>query len=98
MIKAIKRMFGVGGEIEVAKVKSWKQQLVEELQAWRPMGSTFQYCGRTVVVTGYWRYEPNPFGIDTYVGIEADYSDDLGVIHSIRFSAAESRALMRNQP
>lgn len=92
----ITRLFG---KQEVKPKKpDWKNQLVKELKAWRPMGKTFQYCGRTLVVTNYWRSHFDGISVYTSVGIEADYADDLGVIHSIRFSASESRALMEQQP
>lgn len=76
----------------------WKVELVKELRSWRGVGQTFQYCGRTLVVTDYWRQHFDGMSFYTSVGIEADYADELGVIHSIRFSALESRALMAQQP
>lgn len=76
--------------------KSAKAELVGKLRAWRPIGSTFEYLGRQCVVTAHWRLEGwGEFGPRSVVGIQADYADDLGVVHNITFSAAESIALMQ---
>lgn len=79
--------------------KSAKVQLFERLRAWRPIGSTFEYLGRECVVTSHWRLEGcGEFGPRSVVGIQADYTDDLGVLRSITFSPAESIALMEGAP
>lgn len=77
--------------------KSAKVELAEQLRAWRPIGATFEYLGRTCVVTSHWHLEGwGECGLRSVVGITADYADDNGVIRSVQFSAAESRALMES--
>lgn len=65
-------------------------QLLRQLMQWRSLGQTFDYLGRTCIVTGHWWVVFD----DSVTGITADYADELGVIHSIKFGPGESRGLM----
>jgi len=80
------------------KPKSWKEQAVDEMRAWRGVGDSFRYLGRECVVTGYVRYFPTHFGVDCAIELSAEYADDLGVIRYCQFNWAEVKALMANQP
>lgn len=73
--------------------------LAQQLEAWRPIGQEFQYLGRRMIVSGHYSIGGGyPMGFYIKPGIRADYADDMGVIHAISFSAAESAALMHAQP
>jgi hypothetical protein len=87
------RLLGIGKPRE-PKPADWRQQAIEDLRAWRQIGQEFTYCGRTLVVTGHWEYSWDW----VWVGILADYADDLGVIRQLKFSWLEARALMESQP
>lgn len=94
--------FKAGGVIQAPEMtkhnRSSKQELVDEMRAWRKIGDTFNYLGRECVVTGYARYIPHHLGIDVAVELQADYADDLGVIRSVTFTPREWRALADKQP
>lgn len=94
--------FKSGGIVKATKPASDevspRQALANEMQAWRKVGETFTYLGRQCVVTGYARYFHSGFVIDVVNELQANYSDDRGVIHSIRFSYPEVCALMEAQP
>jgi hypothetical protein len=69
---------------------------VNEIKKFRDVGETFNYLGRTCIVTTYGQYCP-------YLGvmpkIHCDYADDKGVIHSISFSIDELGNLIKqNEP
>jgi hypothetical protein len=80
------------------KPPSWRQLAVDELRAWRKIGDTFSYLGRTCVVTGYCQYYFHELGSHVYVKLSADYADDLGHIRHISFDWSEAQAVMRNNP
>lgn len=68
------------------------QGLIALFRHWKPIGSKFEYLGRTMVVTGHSRFVPRSF---SRACVTANYVDDLGVIHNITFDEEEVKALMR---
>ena len=73
--------------------------IVQQLEAWRPIGGQFEYLGRRMIVAGHSRLVFSPMhSAYRRPQLRADYADDHGVIHSIAFSAAESVAIMAAQP
>lgn len=66
------------------------------LQNWRPIGSSFTYLGRRMVVCGHYRieYGGGMTPMRVVPCLQADYADDHGVIRHIEFSHAEAVALM----
>ncbi len=84
---------------EEKKPSQWEeaQRCADELRAWRAVGQPFEYLGRRMIVVAHSRIEFHP-GISLPAptllpGIKARYADDSGVVHTIDFSEAESRAL-----
>ena len=73
--------------------------LIQQLESWRAIGQEFEYLGRRMIVSRHYSIAGGyPMGLYLQPGISADYADDIGVIHSVSFSAAESMALMAAQP
>ena len=70
------------------------QACIDELKAFRKVGETFNYLGRTCVVTGHFDFYP-------YTGIfpvlQFDYADEHGVIHSMSANIRELPALINQQ-
>ena len=70
------------------------QACIDELRAFRNVGETFNYLGRTCIVTGHCDFHP-------YVGIipmlKFDYADEHGVIHSMSAYIRELPALVNQQ-
>lgn len=73
------------------------QACIDELKAFkafREVGETFNYLGRTCVVTGHADFHP-------YVGVipmlKFDYADDHGIIHSMSANIRELPALVKQQ-
>ena len=80
-------------------VPDHRMALIQQLEAWREIGQEFEYLGRRMIVSGHYSIGGGyPMGLYMNPGIRADYADDMGVIHAISFSAAESVALMTAQP
>jgi hypothetical protein len=79
------------------KPPSWKQEAVDQLRAWRPIGSSFKYLGRECIVTGYCEYYFHDFGTNVAVRLSADYADANGVIRQIAFDWQEAKAIMEQQ-
>ena len=67
---------------------------ISKLRAFRDVGETFNYLGRTCIVTGHWECFP-------YLGIipvlKFDYCDDLGKLHSASARLSELPALINQQ-
>lgn len=73
--------------------------LIQRLESWRAIGQEFEYLGRRMIVSRHYSIAGcYPMGLYPQPGISAYYADDIGVIHSVSFSAAESMALMAAQP
>lgn len=68
-------------------------EAIAELKAFRDVGETFNYLGRTCVVTGHWEYWRD---IGVVPMLKFDYCDDHGVLHAVSARLAELPAL-RNQ-
>lgn len=70
------------------------QACIDKLMAFKKVGETFNYLGRTCVVTGHVDFYP-------YVGIipmlKFDYADEQGVIHCMSASIRELPALVNQQ-
>lgn len=62
----------------------------EKLERFRKVGETFNYLGRTCIVTNH--SVPTPWGPEPRLCF--DYCDNAGVIHHLVFSVAELPALM----
>lgn len=77
------------------KAPCWKQQGVEAFKAFRDIGQTFNYLGRTCIVTRHWMLWP-------YVGpipeLHADYVDECGIVRSISFLLGELPGLKAQNP
>lgn len=74
-------------------------EMINQLVAWRAIGAEFTYLGRRMIVSGHFRVGGGfPLPMFVAPGLSADYADDHGVIHSIRFSSGESTAIMEQQP
>ncbi len=80
----------------------FNQQMIEQLRAWRDIGDSFEYLGRTMIVTKHYDVDYTIIGrcpvIQFRAAVKADYADDVGVIHGVTFDAMEAIALMRSQP
>lgn len=69
----------------------WKEAGVARLREFREIGQTFNYLGRTCVVTAHESARP---GLGHVPQLNADYADDHGVIHGITFSVDELPGLL----
>jgi len=71
-----------------------KVEAIAKLKAFRDVGETFKYLGRTCVVTGHWEFWP-------YAGIvpilKFDYCDDSGRLHTATARVSELSALVNQQ-
>jgi len=70
------------------------EELCSAFREWKPIGSKFEYLGRSMVATGHSHIEFVGYSVLLRPCLKADYADDLGKIHSIEFSAAEVMAMM----
>lgn len=82
------------------KERTPRQRDFDALVAWRKVGETFDYLGRTCHLVRHGRrvWIGVDFGYLLEPGIEADYVDNHGVIHRIEFEWGESMRLMEEQP
>lgn len=76
-----------------------KEEKAEEdkfsrLKEFRDVGETFQYLGRTCVVTGFMNY---PMALCDLPTIMYDYADNNGVIHSALASIHKLEAIIAQQ-
>lgn len=88
---------------EVVKVEenpkvSAREQRIKELEAWRGLGETFEYLGRTMCVTRHYGLATCGYSCYRYPAILADYADNNGKIHSVTFTVDEIEAIQRTQP
>lgn len=75
------------------KTESFEQQ-VQALREFRDLGETFNYLGRTMIVTGHWDDHPE---IRPWAVLKCDYADDSGVIRKIEFGPSELPGLIAQQ-
>lgn len=70
------------------------EEVLDKLRAFREVGETFNYLGRTCIVTGH-------FDLLPLVGfvpmLKFDYCDDLGVLHSMSAGVGELPGLIKQQ-
>ena len=71
---------------------------VRELKEFRGLGQTFNYLGRTCIVTGHVYQEWSEFGLYWRPSLRCDYVDDKGVIRQVSFSPAELPGLRAQNP
>ena len=81
-------------KIEEPKI-DWVQQYIDEFKAFRDIGETFNYLGRTCVVTGHFTVDFFCYGGSRMPGLTFNYADDLGVIHSMVASIRELPGLIK---
>ena len=69
-------------------------ETIAKLKSFKDIGETFNYLGRTCVVTGHWEYWP-------YCGVvpmlKFDYADEHGILHSVSANIRELPALINQQ-
>lgn len=72
---------------ESERRQSESDALREKIVEWRPIGSSFVYLGREVIVTGNGcpSIPPGPYwyGKKAEIELKCDYVDDAGVIRSV---------------
>lgn len=76
----------------------WARDGIRALQHWRPVGSTVEYLGRTLVVESHYETSFSDFGVRSYPCLQCRYADNRGVIRSISLGWPQARALMQAQP
>ena len=82
-------------EVEATKIDIRIKNMndtIEKFKAFREIGETFNYLGRTCIVTGHWTFSG-------YMGytpeLKFDYADELGVIHSTSITIHELPVLLK---
>mgnify|MGYP003449279869 CR=1 FL=1 len=68
---------------------------IAELKAFRDIGETFSYLGRTCVVTGYYKFYPI---VGKVPALLFDYCDDHGVLHSTSIEVDLLPGIKKLQP
>lgn len=68
---------------------SLAKKQIEEIQAWRGIGKTFDYLGRKCAITGYHDFIMCGWMPIMIPRLKANYADELGVIHSINLGYCE---------
>ena len=89
-------MWCFGSRKEIKACGEHLKEAEAALRAFRQVGETFVYLGRTCIVRGHMKLWP-------YLGwmpvLVADYVDETGVIHTITFEVRELPMLVNhNQP
>lgn len=79
------------------KQRDYNQNLIDELREFRGMGETFNYLGRTLIVTAHTELIPGVCGIAILPCLQCDYANENGDIKRIRFSAKELPGLIKQQ-
>jgi hypothetical protein len=74
--------------------RDWTSEEIEKLKAFRDVGETFNYLGRTCVVTGHWDWWPH---IGVIPMLKFDYCDDCGKLHAASARVSELPALENQQ-
>ena len=69
-------------------------EAIEKLKAFRDVGETFNYLGRTCVVTGHWKFVPYRGAVPM---LTFDYCDDHGRLHAASSRVSELPALENQQ-
>lgn len=74
---------------------NWKIQAIKDLRAFRDIGQTFNYLGRTCVVKRHWMLWPH-FG--PVPELWADYVDEQGIVRTLTFLIGELPGLKAQNP
>lgn len=69
-------------------------EAIEKLQEFKKIGETFNYLGRTCIVTGHWEFWPC---VGVVPLLQFDYADDTGKIHNCKMRVTELPALINQQ-
>ena len=79
---------------------SWEEKCIAELKAFRGVGETFKYLGRTIIVTAHYALKQwDGFGYpEINPNLCGDYVDDKGEIHNRAFSYEEVEMLKKLNP
>jgi len=75
-------------------IEDLRHAAIEKIEGFRKIGETFNYLGRTCVVTGHQELIPM---LGVMPMLRCDYADDAGVLHSIKFLPHELPALIAQQ-
>lgn len=67
---------------------------IEEFRQFRDIGETFNYLGRTLIVTAH---TETAVDLGEYARLRCDYADNDGVIRQISFQPRELPALIAQQ-
>ena len=67
---------------------------ISKLKEFRDIGETFNYLGRTCIVTAHY---DGHFEMGFYPILKFDYCDDLGVLHNMTACVSELPCLMKQQ-
>jgi hypothetical protein len=67
-----------------------RRNQIKEFKAFCPLGGTFNYLGRTCIVTGHSEWYPH---IGFVPELHCDYASDSGTIHSLQFNYVELAGL-----
>jgi hypothetical protein len=62
---------------------------INELRAFRDIGDTFNYLGRTIIVTGHSTIMSSQFFFSRFPMLLGDYVDNEGIIRQVKFDYAE---------
>lgn len=76
------------------EAKPKEPSAIERLKAWRDIGDTFEYLGKTCVVTRHYKV----YGHGKRPCIIACYADNNGILRDAYFSVDEIEAIQRTQP
>ncbi len=76
------------------KKVSWKEKAVDDLKKFRDIGETFNYLGRTCIVTSHIRHD---MCLGSLPALLCDYVDKHGVIRNISFGLDELTGLIKQQ-
>jgi hypothetical protein len=69
---------------------NYTQQRISEMREGMPVGTEFTYLGMRMAVTDHSEHWPK---LGPYPALRADYFDNNGVLHNIKFSYQEYLAI-----
>jgi hypothetical protein len=67
---------------------------IQHLRDVLPLGTTFDYLGCTLRVTGHWTYTMSQFDVYSIPKLQCDYADVHGVIRTIAFTYVEAMVIV----
>jgi len=74
-------------------INDYKQEGFQFLKESYPLGSSFEYIGSTMIVTGHSEMMTFYHSVSCWPKLVCDYRDNLGRINQIRFTVDEARRL-----